>query len=137
MNWMIRMGWVGTPVLALLLIAGCSSHQVKASSGPRPPTRADDVKIYQKAPHQYERLGTVTVPVTPEVRWDQRGESRVGFDRLKAQAAALGANGVLLVVTDGSSDLTATAGYHGTFYQVPMRAQPRAALAEAIYVLKE
>ena len=125
------------PVVALLLICGGCGSRVVESSGQRPPTTPDKVKIYEKPPQRYERLGKVTVPVTPEIRWDERGESNLGIDRLKGEAAKRGANGLLLVVADGSSDATATVGYHGTFYQVPMQAQPRAALAEAIYVLEQ
>ena len=131
-------GLLAAPLTALLLICGCSSHQVVPSSGTRAPTRAEDVKIYAKHPDKYERLGVVTVAVTPEVRFDERGDANLGFDRLKAAAAKLGANGLLLN-PDGveGSDAMATVGYHGTFYQVPLRSKPRTAMAEAIYVLEE
>jgi hypothetical protein len=124
--------------LLLLLVCGCASHEVVPTSGPRTATRAEDVKIYQKHPKKYERLGTVSVAVTPEVQFDERGDANVGFDRLKAKAAALGANGLLLAL-DGveGSNMLATVGYHGTFYQVPLRTNPRTAMAQAIYVLDD
>ena len=130
---------LAAPLIALsLLTCGCKSHEVVPSSGTRAPTRAEDVKIYAKHPDKYERLGVVSVAVTPEVRFDERGDANLGFDRLKQQAAAKGANGLLLP-PDGveGSDAMATVGYHGTFYQVPLRAQPRTAMAEAIYVIEE
>jgi hypothetical protein len=124
--------------VVLLLLVGCSSHEVVPSQGPRAATRAQDVKIYQKQPRKYERLGVVSVPVTPEIRFDERGDANLGFDRLKAQAAARGANGLLLPVEGvEGSDAHATVGYHGTFYQVPLRAKPRTAMGEAIYVIEE
>ena len=130
-----------TPValaVALLIICGCSSPEVVPSSGTRAPTRPEDVKIYAKHPRKYERLGVVSVAVTPEVRFDERGDANLGFDRLKAAAAARGANGLLLT-KDGieGSDALATVGYHGTFYQVPVKSNPRTAMGEAIYVIEE
>ena len=139
---MIRTHYVGmlvTPLtVVMLLICGCKSHEVVPSSGTRPPTRAEDVKIYPKHPDKYERLGVVSVAVTPEVRFDERGDANLGFDRLKAAAAQRGANG-LLFPPEGvaGSDATATVGYHGTFYQVPLKSNPRTAMAEAIYVIEE
>ena len=139
---MIRKQYVRVLVMPLavlsLLVSGCKSHEVVPSSGNRPPTRAEDVKIYPKHPDKYERLGVVSIPVTPEVRFDERGDANLGFDRLKAAAAQRGANGLLLP-PEGveGSDALATVGYHGTFYQVPLKSKPRTAMAEAIYVIEE
>jgi len=139
---MIRTRYVGLPLMSLtvllLLICGCKSHEVVPSSGPRAPTRPEDVKIYPKHPEKYERLGVVSVAVTPEVRFDENGNSNLGFDRLKAAAAQRGANG-LLFPPEGveGSDAMATVGYHGKFYQVPLKSKPRTAMAEAIYVIEE
>jgi len=138
---MIRSRRFHTPAalaIALLLVCGCSSPEVVPSSGNRPPTRPENVKIYAKQPRKYERLGVVSVPVTPEVRFDERGDANLGFDRLKAAAAARGATGLLLS-KEGveGSDALATVGYHGTFYQVPVKSNPRTAMGEAIYVIEE
>ena len=137
---MIEIRQVGLFLAALagFALAGCSSHTVVPSSGSRAPTNAADVKIYQKHPKKYERLGVVSIAVTPEVRFDERGEANLGFDRLKQEAAKRGANGLLLP-PEGveGSDALATVGYHGKFYQVPLRSKPRTAMGEAIYVLDE
>lgn len=124
-------------VLALgLMLCGCSTSKEVPAAGPRTPTTPDQVTIYQKAPDKrYEVLGTVTVPTSATVRWDERGEAAAGFDALKAQAAALGANGLLLTLAPEQYDLLATAGYKGTFYQVPMKRDPRRAIAAAIFIL--
>jgi hypothetical protein len=82
-------------------------------------------------------LGIITVPVTPEMKWDERGESNPGFEALKAKAGEIGANGVLLVGKPGTFDALATTGYHGTSYQVPMKSQPKAAVVQAIFVISE
>lgn len=125
-------------VSALLLLAvGCAEPKVVPSSGPRPPLKASDVSFYEKQPLKYEILGTVTVSSAEGAKWDDRGDANAAFDALKAKAAAMGANGVLLLVDDSERDRSATAGYHGKFYHVPLKGQPPTAIAKAIYVLEK
>ena len=126
-------------LLAAVLLSACTSSEVVPSSGPRSPTIAEQVKIYQKAPKRYENLGVVSVTRAEGATWDERGDATVGFDILKRKAAALGANGLLLTVPEGGEEKRATAGYHGTYYQVPVKG-PRGSvegLAQAIFVLEE
>ena len=101
------------------------------------PVAGTAVNLYQKPPAKYEALGILIVPVTPEMKWDERGESNPGFDELKAKAGAMGANGVLLVGEPGTFDTLAITGYHGTSYRVPMKSQPKAAVVQAIFVISE
>ena len=121
--------------MAAVILTGCASEVVQPT-GPRNPTTPDQVKIYQKAPKRYELIGSVEVPVGGDVRWDSRGEANAGFDKLKAAAAARGANGLLLEGDDPQMTRV-VAGYHGTWYQVPVRAKPDTAVGKAIYVIKE
>jgi hypothetical protein len=125
--------------LAMLFVAGCKSGpEIVPSSGPRPATSTDEVKIYPKPPLRYERLGVVSIPATREYPWDDRGNADEGFERLKAEAAKRGANGLLLVVDRDQFYGRVLVGYKDTFYEVPYRLKPeKAAVAEAIYVLKE
>ena len=126
-------------ILAAVLLSACSSSEVVPSSGPRSPALAEQVKIYQKAPKRYENLGVVSVTRAEGATWDERGDATAGFDILKRKAAALGANGLLLTVPEGGEEKRATAGYYGTYYQVPVKG-PRGSvegLAQAIYVLEE
>lgn len=126
---------------ALLLAAavvGCQSKpEVVPSSGPRAPTSSANVKIYEKAPKKYELLGTVTVSRAEGAKWDQRGEANAAFDNAKGKAAALGANGLLVDAPAGEMDARATAGYHGKFYQVPIKGRPPVGMFQAIYVHEE
>jgi hypothetical protein len=144
-----RQLFAGMSILtAMIFVFGCES-EVLPNSGNHPPLQPDQVKIYQKQPKKYEELGMIEVPTTAEMRWDQRGDSTAGFEALKAKAAAMGANGVLLVDPNRHVDkdldpnraegnAAVTAGYKGKFYQVPLRAgTPPTAVAQAIYVLKE
>ena len=116
---------------------GCAKSEVVRSTGPHTPTTPEQVKIYPKAPKKYEVLGTVTVPIGGDVRWDDRGDADAGFERLKAEAAKLGANGLLLEAPPGASEARVLAGYKGTYYQVPVKLNPRTAVAQAIWVVEE
>lgn len=118
-------------------LMGCASSEVVPASGPRPALDASAVKVYQTAPKKYEKHGLVEVPVTGSTSWAERGDATAGFDRLKAQAASRGANGLLLTLDPKDFKLMVTAADRGTFYQVPLQETPRRAVAEAIYVIEE
>lgn len=130
---------VRTALIAVALsvcLAGCASEVVPTTS--HQPTDPSQVKIYQKAPAKYEELGEISVPVAGNARWDDKGDANAGFDRLRAEAAARGANGILLDPDSVNAQFEVTAGDRGQFYNVPMRSTPnRAAVAEAIYVHEE
>lgn len=129
--------WSAATVLGSLVLMGCASHEVVPASGPRPPTSPDQVRLYQKHPKQYEQVRLITLAITPEMRWDEQGDADAAFDALKAQAAAAGANGLLLKADPGTYEYLVTAGYHGTFYQLPMRRDPKTAIVQAIFVLQD
>lgn len=122
------------------VVAGCAKAEVVPSTGPKSPTRPDEVVFYQKPPKKkYEVLGTVEVTRGEGAQWDKQGDATKGFDQLKAKAAALGANGLLLEAEKGTYEMWATAGYNGTFYQIPVRGKSgdATAIATAIYVHPE
>src|SRR5688500_17430619 len=125
--------------VALLLSACASKPEVVPSSGPRIATSAGQVKFYQTEPRKYEKLGNVTVSRDEGATWDHRGDATAGFDILKKKAAALGANGLLLKADEDIDEhQQILAGYHGDYYQISVsNAQPRHAMAQAIYVLEE
>jgi hypothetical protein len=120
---------------ALYLCAGGCASEVVPST-PHDPTSPAQVHIYQNAPDKkYEELGTIAVPVVGDVRWDDKGDADAGFDQLRQQAAARGANGILLDSDTIQAKDSVLAGDHGHYYTVPLRTSPnRAAVAEAIYV---
>jgi hypothetical protein len=118
------------------LLAACSP-QVLPPSGSHPLTPWERVLIYQKEPAKYELIGEISLPVTPDMRWDEHGDSTPGFEALKNRASAMGGNGVLLKAKDGKNDYVVGAGYRGVFYQVPMRREPHSVVASAIYMLEE
>lgn len=120
------------------LTIGCAGKpEIVPSSGKRAPTSVSQVIIYEKQPKKYEVLGLVYVPVGGDVRWDDKGQAKAGFDKLKQGAAAVGANGLLLDIPETESEFVVVAGDGQQFYQLPMRNNPRRAVAQAIYVLEK
>lgn len=119
------------------MLAGCASHEVVPPSGPRAATTPESIKLYAKHPKRYEQLGMVAINITPDMRWDQRGDSPLAFEALKAKAAKLGANGLLFILPPENYEYLVTVGYQGEFYQVPARRSPKTAMAQAIYVLEQ
>src|SRR5687768_8951641 len=119
--------FVVLPALLAVGVAGggCASEpEIVPSMGARTPTSLEQVKVYDKAPKKYEILGKVTVTREEGAKWDERGNANAAFDNARAKAAALGANGLLVHAEPGEFQARATAGYHGKFYQVPVRGQP-------------
>ncbi len=125
-------------VAATCLLAACASNPVVLPpSGPRAARMPAEVKIYQAQPKKYELLGPVSVRITPEMKWDERGNSNPAFEALLTQAGAKGANGLLLMSEEGTYDYRPGAGYKGTYYLVPMHRESRTAMGQAIFVLEE
>jgi hypothetical protein len=137
MHRLFAFAWGIPAVFAVMLVAGGCAPEVVPSSGPKPAISADQVMVYQKQPSKYEDMGMISANQSEGARWDERGDANRGFDSLKAKAAERGANGLLLMVDPAESDRIVTAGYHGNFYQVPVRGNPPTAIAKAIYVIKK
>lgn len=123
--------------IGVIVLAGCTTPEALPPSGPHPPVGGAQVRLYQKQPKRYEELAVISVSISPDMKMDDRGGADAAFDTMKAQAGALGANGLLLMVRPEKHDYTSTAGYHGDFYQVPMRRNPKAAVGLAVFVLEE
>ena len=122
-------------VAVAAFLGGCASPKVVPTQRHEPSTPTA-VQIYQKAPAKdYEILGTVSLKGSEKYRWDNRGNADAAFDELKRQAAAMGANGLLMDAPPGATDARVTAGYHGEFYQIPVKLpRPVTAIATAIFV---
>ena len=124
-------------VVTAVCICGCARSTVVPSSGPRSPTRLDQVKVYQKPPKKYEDLGVIELQSTPEMSLNAQGHSPATFALLKQAAAAKGANGVLLGDKQLDRDFTALVGDGTADYHVGMRHDPPVVLGRAIYVIDE
>jgi hypothetical protein len=78
----------------LILAAGCSTSSHKASGKFHPAISPDDVVIYTFMPARAQIVGTVRVNSFYGATWQQASDD--ALDKLKIEAAKLGANGIVM-----------------------------------------
>jgi hypothetical protein len=83
-------------LLAACLICGCATTRTIIVGQPRPPTSPEAVRVYQVPPRHFERIALINSSAGTSWIFPDRPSMEVGISRLREQAAALGANGVLL-----------------------------------------
>lgn len=83
--------------LALLIPSGCvltrGSHVIIGT--PRPATNPAEVKLYTTLPEKYEQIAIVSADSRHDFVTDQT-LTNAAIERLKKEAAKVGANGILL-----------------------------------------
>jgi hypothetical protein len=79
----------------LILLSGCTSSHVLVGKQ-RPPISPADVQIYLDPPAQYEKVAVLESNNRASFAFTQQQKTNKVVDRLKEEAAALGANGILL-----------------------------------------
>ena len=81
-------------LMTLSLLVGCttSSHIMIGSS--RLPVDPASVRLYVDPPPVFETIAIIDVET--EAGWDKQGATDIVVNRLKDEAAALGANGIIL-----------------------------------------
>jgi uncharacterized lipoprotein YajG len=85
------------PLAAVLaLAAGCATSSHVIVGKVRPPTTADQVKLYTQPPAKYEEIALLNANSRRSFALTDQGKTDKVIERLKAEAASLGANGVLL-----------------------------------------
>lgn len=88
------------PVLPLFLLlsflaAGCASSYVLVGKV-RPPIAPEQVKVYLRPPAKYEEIALLDASSKNSWAVTQQAKMNKAMERLKAEAAGLGANGILL-----------------------------------------
>ena len=82
--------------IVTLLCAGCanfhSSHVLVGTA--RPPVDPAQVQIYLNPPADSEEIAMVTADSRGSLRWSAQGTTDLAIERLKREAASLGANGL-------------------------------------------
>jgi hypothetical protein len=79
-----------------LLCVGCATSHVMIGKA-RPPISPDQVMIYQRPPNvPYEEIARLDTSSQGSFAFTAQGKTDAVINRLKAEAAKLGANGVLL-----------------------------------------
>lgn len=133
-------------VATAILISACASSHVLVGTA-RAPIAAEDVKIYLTPPAKYEEVALLEASSEGSVAITSRGKVNKVVERLKAEAAALGANGIILQGTRseyGGSVNTGTANatvsgnsVYGTGFGTSAAIVHKAGTAIAIYVPTE
>jgi len=80
---------------AASLICGCATPPIIVGQ-PRPPISPEAVRVYQAPPLHFERIAIIDSPAGTSWIFPDRPSMELGISRLRQQAAALGANGILL-----------------------------------------
>jgi hypothetical protein len=80
---------------AACLICGCTTPPIIVGQ-PRPPIRPEAVRVYRVPPRHFERIAIINSPAGTSWIFPDRPSMELGISRLREQAAALGANGILL-----------------------------------------
>lgn len=84
-------------VLSLTMIAatfGCASSSHIVTGVTRSPVSPAQVRVFTTPPKKFQEIAILTVE---SAGWTSQGETDRAIERLKKEAASLGANGVLLV----------------------------------------
>jgi hypothetical protein len=109
-------------VLAFAAIAGCQTSHIMVGRA-RPPISPEQVQIYLHPPaNKYEEIALLDTSSKNSFSFTAQGKTNAVLERLKVEAAKLGANGILLSdVGDqasgsvGSGFGSATASGHSAF----------------------
>ena len=126
----------------LVLVAGCASTS-KVMLGPaRAPVAAEAVRVYVEPPARFEEIARLETD--SPIGFGTPGQTDSAIARLRREAAALGANGVLLLGVDtvappvGVSLGTGMVRRHvGVFGSVGIPTSQRRAVGVAIWVIED
>ncbi|PIQ93566.1 MAG: hypothetical protein COY75_03130 [Nitrospirae bacterium CG_4_10_14_0_8_um_filter_41_23] len=117
----------------LVVLFGCAIGSSIVTGKVRPAISPGEVKIYLDPPSQYETIGIVEA--SSDVGFSSQAAQDRAINELKAQAAKIGANGVLLLNTgDKSGEMV---GFYsgGIFYAGA--SETKTAKGKAIFVIQE
>ena len=101
-------------VILVLALAGCAGASKVMVGQPRPPIDPAQVRIYTSVPPGAQEIAQLEA--SSAVGFGTQGQTDAAVDRLRREAAALGANGVVLigVGTSGSpASMSVGAGSYG------------------------
>lgn len=80
------------------MLAGCASTHKVMLGAARPAIAPEQVQVYQVAPRRYEEIARLDA--SSAIGFGTQGQTNSAIERLRREAAALGANGVLLLGVD-------------------------------------
>jgi hypothetical protein len=89
-------------VSIVIFLAACASSHIITGT-PRPPIEPTQVKLYSSAPAKFEEIAIIEASSKSSWAFTDQQKVNVVIERLKEEAAKLGANGVLLQMTGSES----------------------------------
>lgn len=122
-----------------LVLSACGSSSAILVGTARPAISPSAVKIYLDPPRAYERVALLESSSKASWAVTDQGKTNKMIDRLKEEAAKVGANGVLLVSTGNQQETGAVfiANGQGGGFVAPTTANHKAGSGLAIYVTQE
>ncbi|MEX2148808.1 MAG: hypothetical protein WD793_01215 [Steroidobacteraceae bacterium] len=99
--------------LLALLLAGCAASSHILTGTKRPALDPSQVKLYSQPPSKFEEVAIIEASSRSSWAITDQGKVDVVIERLKEQAAQLGANGVLLQMTGSESVGGVVTGFSG------------------------
>lgn len=120
-------------VAVAAIISGCASSHVLVGTA-RNPISPEQVKVYLELPAKYETIAMLEASDLGANGFSAQSRTNKIMKRLKAEAAGLGANGVLLSGIDTHTQVTGSV-VNGTGYVAPQTS--KIGKATAIYVPAE
>jgi hypothetical protein len=100
-------------LIVVLLLAGCAASSHILTGTKRPPIDPAQVKLYSQPPVKYEEVAIIEASSRNSFAIGDQGKVNVVIERLKAEAAQLGANGVLLQMTGSETVGGVVTGFSG------------------------
>lgn len=85
-----------------LLVTACANTSHVVTGKPRPPIDPSQVTVYTTAPANYEEIAVIDASSQMSFAFGDQNKMDAVMNRLKKEAASLGANGVLLQGTGTS-----------------------------------
>lgn len=80
-----------------MFLSGCATGSAVITGQQRPPIPIEDVRLFSSPPKEpYEEIGLITANSFWSWGWTQQAEMDTATRELKAKAAKIGANGVIL-----------------------------------------
>src|SRR5690606_22761005 len=129
-------------IALLLVLAGCASTHRVMLGQPRPAIAPEQVQVYVQPPARFEEIAQLETESA--IGFGTAGQTDSAIARLRREAAALGANGVLLVGVDSvrppvgvSVGTGVVRSRVGVFGSVGVPTQQRRAAGIAIHVIEE
>jgi len=119
--------------LITLIIFGCATGSSIIIGNTRPPIDPAVVKLYIEAPENYEIVGIVEA--SSDVEFSTQAAQNRAIERLKIEAAKIGANGVLLENSGEKSSTVIGGGGTGLFWAAQQKT--KTVQGKAIYVPEE